>query len=515
MRRRRASVELFEEIRREYEFGVGTIQGVARKLGVHRRMVREALAGSVPAERIGVSRARPRLGPVVEFIDGILEADKKAPRKQRHTAHRIYVRIRQEYVGCPVSESSVRRYVRERKAAMGLASRETFVPQSYAWGEEGQVDWYEAEADLGDERVRLQVFVLRGMASGAAFHRAYHRATQQAFLEAHELAFHYFGGVFRRLRYDNLTAAVKRILRGFRREETARFVAFRSHWCYESEFCNPGEAHEKGGVENEVGTFRRNHWVPVPRAADLAELNEQLLRACREDEGRVLSGRQENVGEAMLIERGHLLPLSEEGFDLVETAFPTVNGLGCVKVRTNAYSVPVRAGRAVQAKITASSVGLWYEGRCVATHERCYGRYQEVLDLEHYLDVLERKPGALAGSKPLAQWRAAGRWPESYDRLWEGLMDRRGRSKGTREMIELLGLGRTHGHERLRAAVEETLALGCTDGAVVRYLLTSGGTPRPSPIPLEVGRLAAFERPLPDVGDYDRLLAGSIGGRAR
>ncbi len=186
-----------------------------------------------------------------------------------------------------------------------------------------------------------------------------------------------------------------------------------------------------------------------------------------------------------------------------------------VEVDTNAYSVPVEAGRAVQAKVTAGSVELWYEGRRVATHERCYGRYQEVLDLEHYLDVLERKPGALAGSKPLAQWRAAGRWPESYDRFWAGLMDRYGRGKGTREMIELLHLGRTCGQERLRAAVEEALALGCTDSAVVRYLLTSKGTPRRSPIPLEVGRLAAFERPLPDVGDYDRLLLEPIGGRAR
>ena len=515
MRRRRASVELFEEIRREYEFGVGTIQGVARKLGVHRRMVREALASSVPGEKIARPRARPRLGALTEFIDGILEADKKAPRKQRHTARRIHVRIGKEHPEWPVAESTVRQYVRERKAAMGMLARETFVPQSYAWGEEGQVDWYEAEGELGEEQQKLAVFVLRGMASGAAFHRAYYRATQQAFLEAHQLAFHYFGGVFRRLRYDNLPAAVKKVLRGFRREETERFVAFRSHWRFESAFCTPGEGHEKGGVENEVGTFRRNHWVPLPKARDLAELNEMLLGACREDEGRVLCGHRESVGAAMLIEREHLLPLADEDFDLVEAAFPTVNGLGCVKVHTNAYSVPVETGRTVQAKITASDVELLYEGRSVASHERCYGRYQEILDLEHYLDVLERKPGALAGSKPLAQWRAAGRWPESYDRLWAGLMDRYGRGKGTKEMIELLGLGRTCGHERLRAAVEEALALGCTDGAVVRYLLTSKGTARPSPIPLEIGRLAVYERPLPDVGDYDRLLQATTieGGR--
>ena len=236
-------MELFEQIRCEYEFGIGTIQGVARQFGIHRRLVREAVEGAVPREKASPVRPRPRLEPVAGFIDAILDADRQAPRKQRHTAHRIYERLRQEHAEHPIAESTVRQYVRERKAALGLLRRETFVPQSYAWGSEAQVDWYEAYADLGDARVKLQVFALRSMASGAAFHRAYPHATQQAFLEAHEQAFAYFGGVFRRLRYDNLTAAVKRILRGFRREETARFVAFRSHWRFEAEFCTPAEAH--------------------------------------------------------------------------------------------------------------------------------------------------------------------------------------------------------------------------------------------------------------------------------
>jgi transposase len=195
------------------------------------------------------------LGPLVEFIDAILLADRRAPRKQRHTAHRIFVRIRHERPECPVAEPSIRRYVRQRKAALGLLTRETFVPQAYDWGDEAQVDWYEAYADLDGERQKCQVFSMRSMASSGAFHRAYLHATQQAFLEAHELAFAYFGGVFRRLRYDNLGSAVKRVLRGSRREETSRFIAFRSHWRYEAEFCTPGEGHEKGGVEGEVGTF--------------------------------------------------------------------------------------------------------------------------------------------------------------------------------------------------------------------------------------------------------------------
>jgi transposase len=239
----------------------------------------------------------------MEFIDTILEADRKAPRKQRHTAHRIWTRIRHELPECQVAERTVRQYVHERKLAMGLVRQETCVPQSYAWGDEAQVDWYEAYADLAGERTKLQVFAMRSMASAAAFHCAYLHATQQAFLEAHELAFAYFGGVFRKLRYDNLTSAVKKILRGYRREETARFVAFRSHWRFAAEFCTPAEPHEKGGIEGEVGFFRRNHWVPVPAAKDLAERNRQLKAACQQDEHRLIAGREQRVGAALVSDR--------------------------------------------------------------------------------------------------------------------------------------------------------------------------------------------------------------------
>lgn len=512
MRRRKARVELFEEIRREYEFGVGTIQGVARKFGIHRRMVREALANALPVEKPTVQRRRARLGAVVNFIEGILEADRKAPRKQRHTAHRIFVRIGQEHPGVGVAESTVRQYVRHRKLALRMLAGETFVPQSYAWGGEAQVDWYEAEADVDEERQKLHVIAIRSMAGGGAFHRAYHRPTQQAFLEAHQLAFRYFGGVFKQMRYDNLPIAVKRILQGHRREETERFVAFRSHWHFRSEFCNPGEGHEKGGVENEVGTFRRNHWVPVPKARDLADLNEQLLRGCREDEARVLAGRDRSVGNAMLVEKEYLLPLATEDFDLAEVSFPKVNGIGCVKVRTNAYSVPVAPGTVVEAKVTPTTVELWHEGHCVASHERCYGRYQEVFNLEHYLDALEQKPGALQGSKPLAQWRKLGRWPASYDQLWQGLIERYGRQKGTKELIELLQLGRRHGHDVLRAAVEQALASGCTDSAAVRHLIAARHLMRDHPAPLPVHALSVYERPLPTVSEYDRLLVGCAVG---
>ena len=505
-----AKVELYEQIRREYEFGAGSIIGVARKLGVHRRMVREAVRSAVPARRKKTKRPHLKMAPAVAFIDAILEADRKAPRKQRHTAKRIWERMRVEVPGCTAAERTVRQYVERRKQELGFARRETFVPQSYEFGVEAQVDWYEAYADLDGERIKLQVFSMRSMASGAAYHRAYLRATQQAFLEAHELAFHYFGGVFRKLRYDNLASAVKKILRGYEREMTARFIAFRSHWQYEASFCTPGEGHEKGGVEGEVGYFRRNHWVPVPAARDLAELNAKLLVDCRRDESRMMAGRTQSVGALLLIEKEHLLPLRAEDFDLAEVSFPRVDQASCAKVRTNFYSVPLKPGSVVEARVYSSMVEFRHDGVCVAEHERSYDRGRQILDLEHYLDVLEQKPGALRGSKPLAEWRAQGRWPESYDRLWELMTDRHGRQAGARSMVAVIRMGCEFGHARLEASVVAALELGCMDVAAIRHLLMSDQLQHAAHQRVEIGVLAAYERPLPTMIEYNQLLTGEI-----
>jgi transposase len=484
---------------------------LAARHGVHRRAVRDALASAVPpVKRTPVGRPAPKLGPYRAVIDGWLQADRTAPHKQRHTARRIHQRLVDEH-GADVAETTVRQYVRARKRAMGLVVSEVFVPQVHAPGMEAEVDWGEAEVVLAGVAVTVHLFVMRASFSGAVFCQASLVETQQAFLELHVQAFEWFGGVFPTLRFDNLKSAVKKVLKGRRRVESDRFVAMRSHYRFVSQFATPGiqGAHEKGGVENEVGRHRRNHLVPVPRVSDLAELNRLLLAGCEADLARRIDERAQTVGEAWAVERPLLLSLPAEPYDACESAAPRVDAKSLVTIRQNRYSVPVcLAGLKVSARVGAREITINHSGREVARHERLHGKAKTSAQLDHYLELLQRKPGAMEHSVALAQERDRGGWPDCFDRLWAALTERYGRSDAARQMVDVLLLCREHGPDGVELAVRGALTAGAIDGRAVALLARRAhSVARAAIVPLSglEPRLEAITRPLPDLTAYDQL----------
>ena len=507
-------VEQFEQIRRDRDREGLSIRGLAVRHGVHRRTVKQALFSPVPSvKRPPVGRPAPKLGPFLTVIDEWLLADREAPRKQRHTAKRIWQRLVDEH-GAAVAEVTVRLYVHRRRRELGLAVGEVFVPQVHAPGVEAEVDWGQAEVVLGGVSVKVHLFVMRASFSGAAFCQASLVEAQQAFLELHVQAFEWFGGVFAEIRFDNLKSAVKKVLKGRRRVESDRFVALRSHYLFQSQFATPGleGAHEKGGVESEVGRYRRNHLVPVPELADLAELNRMLLAGCEADLARRIDGRQHTVGEEWAVERPLLVTLPAEAFDACESATPRVDAKSLVTIRQNRYSVPVAlAGLKVSARVGAREITINHGGREVARHERLHGKFGTSAQLDHYLELLARKPGGMEHSVALAQERDRGRWPDCFDQLWRLLVDRYGRSDAARQMVDVVLLCRDHGPEHIAMAVTGALTAGAIDGRAVAVLARRAESTGPVVAPLSdlAPRLAAHQRPAPDLADYDQLIGAT------
>jgi transposase len=473
--------------------------------------VRDALASPVPpVKRAPVGRPAPKLGPYRAVIDGWLLADRDAPRKQRHTARRIHRRLVDEH-GADVAEVTVRQYVRARKRELGWPVCEVFVPQVHAAGMGAEVDWGEAKVVLAGVSTWVHLFVMRASFSGAAFCQASLVETQQAFLELHVQAFEWYGGVFPEIRFDNLRSAVKKVLKGRRRVESDRFVALRSHYLFQSQFTTAGleGAHEKGGVEGEVGRCRRSHLVPVPHVADLAELNGLLLAGCEADFDRRIDGRAVTVREAWASERPLLLRLPAEAFDACESAAPRVDAKSLVTIRQNRYSVPVAlAGLRVSARVGAREITINHGGLQVARHERMHGKYGTSAQLDHYLELLARKPGGLENSLALAQERDRGSWPGCFDQLWAALIDRYGRSDAARQMVDVVLLCREHGPDQVALAVRGALTAGAIDGRAVAVLARRAQSAPAVVVPLSglEPRLAAHERPVPeDLADYDQL----------
>ena len=476
-------------------------------------MVRQALASAVPPKRKRPQRTASKLTPGLKaFIDSILESDKSAPRKQRHTARRIWQRCTQERAA-DVAESTVRNYVRARKRELGLGIS-AFVPQHHEVGRCAEADFYEAFIDFPWGRERVSVVALRSEFSGAALHVAYPRNNQSALLEGLMLSLEFLGGVFKVLRFDNLSEVVAKILSGGRRLERDRFVAFRSHYLFESSFCTPGVegAHEKGGIEGEAGRFRRRHLTPVPSFSGYDELNSYLRACCIKDLNRTIETKSAPVAHDYETEREFLRPLPQERFEVAEVSQPTVDQKCRVKVKTNRYSVPAAlVGSKVSVRTTPLEVEVSSQGRIVAVHERLHIRNQERLVLDHYLELLASKPGAFPGSLALHQARGRGEFPHAYDQLWTLMRRRFGEAAGTRALIEVLLLHRKHERAVVSGAVECALELGTVDpGTVALIARNLIAEPDKKVASIDVGHLSRYDRPRGDTATYDELLAQAV-----
>jgi transposase len=530
-----SKVELFEAIRRDRRVDGLSIRALADRHGVHRRTIRQALDNADPLPRKTPVRRSARLESLKKLIDEMLRGDLDAPRKQRHTARRVLARLVDEHGVGDVSYSTVRDYVALRRpeiaAAAGRGLETAFVLQTHLPGAEAEVDFGDVWVRLGGVMTKCFLFTLRLSYSGKAVHRVFASQGQEAFIEGHLHAFAVLGGVpTGKIRYDNLRSAVSRVLMGRNRTESDRWVLFRSHYAFDAFYCIPGidGAHEKGGVEGEVGRFRRNHLVPVPEVDSLGLLNARIDIADAGDDARRIEDRIRTVGQDFTVEAPLLAPLPDDGFEPGLLLTPRVDRFGRITVRQCHYSVPIRLiGTQVRVFLRASEVVV-FDGRVeVCRHARSVNRGSQTLVLDHYLEVLLRKPGALPGATALVQARQAGMFTATHEAFWAAARRAHGDAAGTRALIDVLLLHRHTPAADVIAGINVALSVGANSVDVVAVEARKAGennrarqsrppTQRPAPpgpttptvTSLTQRRLALPQdtRPPPSVNHYDQLL---------
>jgi transposase len=501
------TVENYEAIRKRYFIDGWSIRKINRELKHCRRTIRQAIVQAEPAPyNLKKPRAKPVLGPYQTKIDALVAENQNLPRKQRYTARKIFLEIQKD--GYPGSEGTVRRYVAQIKQE-GQKSP-AYLPLEFDPGEAAQVDWGEAQAEISGERVTVQILVLRLNYSRARFVMAFPFQKQEAFFEGQIQAFHFFGGVPRNVTYDNLKTAVFRILKGKNREEQAAFSAFRSHYLFESRYCTPGQGHEKGGVENDVGYVRRNFLVPIPEVGSYAELNQQLRQACLQDTVRRLRGQTQPIADMWELEKPQLLPLPASDFRACRSQPVKVNPYSQVVFETNRYSVPVAyAQKQLVLRAYAFRIEILAQDQLVATHPRCFGREQDIFEPLHYLDILAQRPGAFEHAIPMRRWRKE--WPAVYETLLSELRERWPDGRGVREFIAILKLHRDHPALRIKQAIQEALDLGAAHFDGVQLCLRQQEKQLVSPTALNLSAHPQLqgigEQPI-NLAQYDQLLAG-------
>jgi transposase len=495
-----ADMEQWTEIRRRVLVKGVSRRQILRETGMHWRTLQKILKHSEPpGYRQGQPRSKKKLGPYLGRIEQILKGDQALPRKQRHTAKRIWERLQAE--GFTGGYTIVKDVVRE----LTQRSQEVFVPLVHRPGE-AQVDFGEALVKMNGALRKVAFFVMALPYSDAPFVMAFERECTETFWEGHVQAFEFFGGVARRISYDNTKVAVAQIIGGGKaRRLTRGFCQLQSHYLFEHPFCRPARGNEKGVVEGVVKFTRLNFFVPVPQVRDFTELNAALRQQCVEDRQRRLRGQKGTKAELLPEDQAAFLALPATPFAACRQVSTTINSLSLVRFDCNDYSVPVQwAHGGVVVTGDWQEVRLYVQRQEVARHERIWEKEKVRFEPLHYLALLERKPGALDHARPLAGWTL----PESFGVLRRRLENER-EGDGTREYIRVLRLLEKHSLSEVRAAVEKALAVGAiTRDAIAQFLFpredwrgtvfSLDGHPR-----LRAVRIAS-----PDVRSYGVLLGG-------
>jgi transposase len=440
---------------------------IAKEFRLSRKTVAKYLEKpDAPRYTLSQLRAKPVADQWRTRIEEILETDKDAPRKQRHTARRIYHRLVDE-AGYSGSERTIRQLVADLK---NKPAAKASIPLVFQPGKDAQVDFGESYADIDGRRVKLHGFEMRLNYSRKKFIQYFPSTDKEAFLEGHVRAFAYFGGVVERLSYDNLSAGVAHVGKSKHRVLTTEFKDLKGYYNFDTNFCQPGEegAHEKGGVESGIGFSRRNWMVPVPAFDSLAQLNDYILQKCIEDEQRLVDGQEQTIGEAWKKEQAMLLPLPARPFDPAVSHGGLVDNYCTVALKDSHYSVPAKyVGKALTIRAYWDRLQITDGLTVIAEHPRTYQKEEYVLNPEHYLDLLERRPHAIPYARPLVQHA----WPPGYWEFYQRMVEGIGPGPAGRDFVRILKTHVKYGSAFVGKAITESMSLGSASADFVIALV--------------------------------------------
>ena len=496
-------MEVYARVRRAVQVDGMSIRQAAREFGLSRKTVRRMLQFSVPP---GYERKkpvqRPKLGPWLGVIDQILVDDQTQPKKQRHTAKRIWDRLKAEH-GFAGGYTVVKDYVRQAR----VQQKEVFVPLAHPPGD-AQADFGEAVVVVDGVEQKGHFLCMDLPHSDDSFVVMFPAENTEAFLEGHNRAFAWFGGVPRTVLYDNTKIAVKEITGDGERKPTEAFSGLQSHYLFAARFGRPGKGNDKGNVEGLVGYARRNFMVPVPRAASWEELNAGLLEQCRKRREQRLWGHQETIGERFERDGAKLLPLPVAPYEACDKRTTRASSQALVRYETNDYSVPVEYGhRQVLVKAFVWEVVIACGSEVIARHARSYGREEMIFDPLHYLRLLEQKTNALDQAAPLEGWQL----PEEFSEL-RRLMEARLGKRGRREYVQVLRLMETFSMAEVGTAVRQAIAMRAIAFDAVKHLVLCAIEQRPPKLDLEnYPHLPPAVVGLTRAADYQALLGRGAG----